>query len=388
MKIIYILPNTVSQGGSNKSFLTMLQGLIQQGIEPLVIVPDKKGIYTLLREQNIPCVSLSYRNSVYPWSRTLKDKLLFIPRLCGRILVNSLATFQLLHTAKQFQPDIIHTNVSVTNIGFYVAQLLRLPHIWHIREYGGVDWQQFYYYPSKRLHFTRYKRSNSYTICITKDLQRHNKCNGWKNSTVIYNGIQSADSIAYENSKLPYLLYVGRLEAQKGILSLIEAYAEYCKNIQNPLPLHVAGYGLPEFTKTIHQQINQYQLADKIILLGARDNVAALYQKATALIVPSLFEGFGRITAEAMFNGCLVIGYDATGTKEQFDNGKELTGEEIALRYTTQQQLVQHLTRVTQNPTDNYKDMIFRAQKVVSHLYSTEQYSQQILDYYHHILNH
>lgn len=47
--------------------------------------------------------------------------------------------------------------------------------------------------------------------------------------------------------------------------------------------------------------------------------------RATALIVPSPFEAFGLITAEAMFNKCLVIGKDTAGTKEQFDNGQKNT---------------------------------------------------------------
>jgi len=47
-----------------------------------------------------------------------------------------------------------------------------------------------------------------------------------------------------------------------------------------------------------------------------RDDVYAIMSRATALIVPSHFEGFGRITAEAMFNGCLVAGYNSAGTRE------------------------------------------------------------------------
>jgi glycosyltransferase involved in cell wall biosynthesis len=35
---------------------------------------------------------------------------------------------------------------------------------------------------------------------------------------------------------------------------------------------------------------------------------------ATALIVSSYHEGFGFITVEAMFNGCLVIGNNKGGT--------------------------------------------------------------------------
>jgi glycosyltransferase involved in cell wall biosynthesis len=88
-----------------------------------------------------------------------------------------------------------------------------------------------------------------------------------------------------------------------------------------------------------------------------------------------------------MFCGCLVIGNDVAGTKEQFDNGKELTGKDIALRYNTQEQLVQHLIDVSNNSTKYYKPLIMRAQHTVSQLYSIEVHSQQVFDFYIHILN-
>ncbi len=78
-----------------------------------------------------------------------------------------------------------------------------------------------------------------------------------------------------------------------------------------------------------------------------------LMNRATALIVPSPFEAFGLITAEAMFNKCLVIGKDTAGTKEQFDNGQRKYNKEIALRFTNEQQLTTHLTDIEQNRYNN-----------------------------------
>ena len=112
------------------------------------------------------------------------------------------------------------------------------------------------------------------------------------------------------------------------------------------------------------------------------DDVMPYYKEAKALIVPSLFEGFGFITAEAMFSGCLVIGNNVAGTKEQFDNGLELTGEEIALRYTTEAQLVQHLIDVTNNPIEQYEPIILRGQEVVRQLYTAEKHVEQVYDLY------
>ena len=65
----------------------------------------------------------------------------------------------------------------------------------------------------------------------------------------------------------------------------------------------------------------------------------------------------------------------------------EMTGEEIALRYTQQEELVQHLIDVTNNPTRHYEPMIIRAQQVTKQLYSTEQNAQEVYKLYTSILN-
>ena len=85
---------------------------------------------------------------------------------------------------------------------------------------------------------------------------------------------------------------------------------------------------------------------------------------------------------------------DATATendialwKKAYVNGKEITGEEIGLRYNTQEQLVQHLIDVTNNSIGYYTPMILRAQQVVSQLYSTETHVKNVYNLYNRIQN-
>ncbi len=389
MRILFILHSTDMTSGSSKSFMHMLLHMIERGIQPLVITPDKRGWYAYCQEKNIPSIALrfAYRPSVYPDCHTWSEKILFVPRLIGRGMMNMLATVQLLYLVLKNKPNIIHSNVSITNIGYYVARLLRIPHIWHIREYGGFNIQQYYYYPSRQQQLKRYKKTLSYTICITKDIQRFNDLAGWKNSKVIYNGVLPSNELYYNHDKKPYLLYVGRLEQNKGIWQLLLAYKAYYNQCQHPLPLHIAGEGSRDYTAELLKLINNLGINNQIVMLGTQQNVAALYKEAKAVIVPSIHEGFGRVAAEAMFYGCLVAGYNTSGTKEQLDNGMEITKQEIALRYTTQEQLVQHLIDITKTPIEYYEPMIFRAQSVVSYLYSTEQNAEQIFNLYNQILN-
>lgn len=389
MKVAYFLHTATTTDGSSKAFLFLIKQLLVKGVVPLIILPHAGEICPVLQELNIKYVVLPWnmRPSTYPWFKTFKDKILFIPRLFGRLLINNLCILKSILIIRKFKPEIIHTNCSVLAIGYYTARFLKIPHVWHIREYGALDFNYYYYYPNRNNQLDRYKRKGSYTICITKDIQRYNFLTNWENAQAVYDGVLSQNVAEYFSDKKQYILFAGRLENAKGILPLIDAYAQYYKQHSTPLPLHVAGHGTNEYIQLVKNKIQEYGIEDKVILLGMRKDILSLYKEAKALIVPSLSEGFGFITAEAMFCGCLVIGNDTAGTKEQFDNGLEMTGEEIALRYTKQEELVQHLIDVTNEPIKHYEPMILRAQQVVTQLYSTETHAERVYEFYNYILN-
>ncbi len=396
MKVLYILHTSAPNDGSSKAFLSLLNCLAKQDISPLVICPTPNGIYNKLVERKIPVIALryNYRPAVYPWSDTIQEKCLFIPRLFGRWMVNTCAILQLLRIAKQFKPDVIHTNSSVCSIGYHVSRLLRIKHVWHIREYGALDFH-YYYYPWRNWQLRRYQKRDSYTLCITKDIQRYNHLEHHKNSAVIYDGVLSVSCAKYQAQKSPYILFVGYISRAKGVLPLLQAYKKYLSICTHPLPLKLVG-GIPEegaYIDEVMEFVHTHHLKESVSFLGMRNDVLQLDGEAQALIVPSLSEGFGFITAEAMFSGCLVVGHDVAGTKEQFDNGKQLTGEEIGLRYTTQEQLVQHLIDITTTAhngtfSEIYEPMILRGQQVVKQLYSTERNAEQIYQFYQQILKH
>ena len=356
MKIAYFLHTTTMTDGSTKAFLHIVNQMKKNNIEPLVILPNRQTLYQYLQERDIPCVALRYglRPATYPLYNTIKDKLLFIPRLLGRLAINSVATIQSCAIVCRFRPDIIHTNTGVVSIGYHVAQWLHIPHVWHLREYAAWEFHT-YPYPSLHIQQKRFRKPHSYTICITKALQQYYRLECTPTSQIIYDGVQSISTVTYANNKDKYLLF--------------------------------AGAGPDTYTQKIKDKIRFYQLTDQIRLLGMRSDIEDLYKKAMALIVPSLFEGFGFITAEAMFNGCLVIGLNVAGTKEQFDNGKDITGEEIALRYETQEQLIQYLIQLTNAPITRYEPMIHRGQVTVMKLYTTEVHIQQILTLYNTIVS-
>lgn len=376
MKIAYILHDTDEFGGANKSFISLLTGLMHKGIEPLVVLPNSEGLTRRLQERGIPTLVLNYRPSTYPYEDSIKDYLLWIPRLIARKIVNAIAAGQLAKQIDGF--DLVHTNVSVVDIGARAAHKQRIPHIYHFREYADLDFGMKYF-PCKRSFYKTVKHA----ICITKGVQAHHQLEG--NAEVIYDCVFN-EAINNHKSTInnhKYLFFAGRLEDTKGIEDLLEAYARSKKT----LPLWVAGAPLEDsYMDKLKQKTQQYGIADKVQFLGARTDVMELMADACATIVPSFNEGFGRILPEAMLAKCLTIGRNTGGTKEQFDNGLELTSKEIGLRFNTQEKLTDLIDKVCMTDQSEWNDYIERAYQTVTTIYTQEACANATMNFYQSVI--
>jgi glycosyltransferase involved in cell wall biosynthesis len=106
----------------------------------------------------------------------------------------------------------------------------------------------------------------------------------------------------------PYFLYLGRLEPRKNVPRLIEAYDGLKKAGGLPHGLVIAG--MRDFQhEAIEEQVRLRGLKDQVVFTGGVDDedLAALMNGATALVYPSLAEGFGLPPLEAMACGTPVI---------------------------------------------------------------------------------
>jgi glycosyltransferase involved in cell wall biosynthesis len=366
--------------------MMMLQMLMTKGVNPIVVLPDSDGIFHDLTALNIPIKVITFRMNSYPAILNYKDFLLFLPRLVGRLIVNAIASAKLASYLRDKKIDIIHTNVSVANIGYRASKKLHIPHIFHIREYVDIDFN-IHYIPSIQQLRKQFHTAHSYTICITKDIQRHHQLAEENTSRVIYNGIQQAAPAIPSLQKENFFLYAGRIQPPKSLDQLLQGYHDYTRKCPKPLPLYVAGAIIDNgyYEKNI-QFIRSNGIQHLVNFLGDRNDIDMLMRKAQAIIIPSRFEGFGRCMAEAMFNGCLVIGRNTGGTKEQLDNGLQLEGEEIALRYDTVEELTQHLIAVANNYS-TYHSYIDRAFHTVNSLYTSESNAQQVYEFYQDIIH-
>ncbi len=103
---------------------------------------------------------------------------------------------------------------------------------------------------------------------------------------------------------VPYLLYVGGWERRKDVVTLIDAYATWDRDVPCVLAGSTRG-GLQE----VRDRISRYGLHQSVRLLGEIDerDIAGLYAGAACFVYPSRYEGFGLQAVEAMAMGIPVI---------------------------------------------------------------------------------
>ena len=108
------------------------------------------------------------------------------------------------------------------------------------------------------------------------------------------------------------ILYVGRIDPAKGLMTVIEALELLKKKdlpLYNQLKLIVVGGGRKkedlsgnkEYIR-IKKSIREKKLTGKIIFLGSKkqSELKKYYSAAEALVMPSLYESFGLVPVEAM----------------------------------------------------------------------------------------
>ena len=130
-------------------------------------------------------------------------------------------------------------------------------------------------------------------------------------------GVQPVET-GRKTSAVVRLLYLGRLTADKGFHTAVEAVrvlAERALTVQ----LDVYGQGDPAYLQKVCQVIEKHHLSSAVRFFGSvtRDELPALLSRYDALIFPSEWqEPFARTVLEAMAANLLVIGTTTGGTGE------------------------------------------------------------------------
>ena len=114
--------------------------------------------------------------------------------------------------------------------------------------------------------------------------------------------------------------YVGRLEPEKNLLSLLYAFKEVAMIKQN-VYLYLIGDG------SLRNQLEKYaklaKISNKVCFLGMQSNTPFWFAKFDIFVLPSLTEGMPFVLLEAMAAGKAIVASNIPAIKEMVRNGKE-----------------------------------------------------------------
>lgn len=347
-KIVFV-HGSANMYGASRSLLRLVKHLPQPFI-PVVVLPERGPLFDQLVHLNITVF-------IFPW---LRFNILSRQAFYGANFLLFLFTFlpnlfRFSIFLKQRNITIVHTNNATVLIPAISSFLVRVPHIWHIRE--TLDeyiklWSKFsnneksFFWKisafvalrfwSFFVHFIYYVSAK--VICVSEGVSRPFKSLGLNQKIeIIYNGLEidyyldtkftQLDLTSYVNKpdEFFYIGTVGEIRAGKGQLFLIQAFEHFKKKYPDIKIKCLLVGGVKETNKQYYNELLQFtrtaMYGDDVIFLGQIPDPRPAFKKLDIFILPSVqAEPFGTVVLEAMVLKTPIIATNIGGTVEQVKN--------------------------------------------------------------------
>lgn len=320
MKVLYIT-HARDLTGANSSLLQMVTELREyHNIEPFVVYPDRKPngqktIKDALKERNISgaacgrmvCFQREHVGFIY--------KIYFI-------LSDIINIIQILWAIRGHKFDLVHTNTSILDLGLYISKILRIPHVWHLREVG---WLSFNYRSIFGPSYMKWVYGNSTKmIAISNNVQKEFTPYIPLDKTVrIYNGVFPPAGIKVpDHSCDSYkICIVGRVEENKNQMEAVKAVQQLVEKGINRFRLYIIGGYNNLYGEKVIKYVEDNNLSQYVVFMGLRNDVHEILNDMNIGLMLSRHEAFGRVTVEYMLHSLFVIASNTSANLEIVKDG-------------------------------------------------------------------
>lgn len=322
-KKILILNAQVDFWGASRSCLTSGIALKEAGYDVMMMATWRGPIAPIVEDCGIRFEVCAYHTwMLWPTKQSMQVARRINQAI--KLIWNSIGDFRRMNMKlKQlnYKPDLIYSNTIMQPMGLMLSAYLKVPHIYHIREYGRADFGMYPILGEKFSFYFAYKYTEM-AICISKGVQKEwSRCFREK-AILLYNGVTVNQKEITPRTHIKgtlRIIVVGRISPEKGQRDVIKALCEIYKrkDVEN-ITLDLYGEGVDlEKLKNMTQMLG---LGNKINFCGFSYKIP--YNQYDIAIMSSRSEGFGRTTIEYMLNGVPVIGYNGGATPELILDGK------------------------------------------------------------------
>jgi glycosyltransferase involved in cell wall biosynthesis len=317
MKVLFPIGSffPAQSGGPDNTLNWIIDEIIKDKDFQITVVTTLFGINSDYRKSYgiIPNKRKLFKDNYEVTYFALNSKNTFSPPLM-KWLVRYAHKFDLLFITSFFNHHSILTAI--------LSKLRNVPFI--ISPRGELSANAFQYgNKSKRLKFCYIKLFNQiYKNAVfhvtSKEEQNDVKRFFPKAKTNLIPNLISVNSEIIINNSRKNILYLGRLNAIKGIENLIIAYSQLPKDIRHEHKLIIAGTGRTEYKNKLEVIINQLQITTYVQFVGHVEGKEKekLYLDCKVFVLPSYSENFANVVAEAINLGAYVIASKNTPWKE------------------------------------------------------------------------
>lgn len=306
-------------GGAQETIVRICAGLDRTRFEPLILTGPDEGSGGTLRsaaaDSDIPVFTVrSLRGPIKPGHDVR-------------------CTLELTDKLRRLRADIVHTNSSKAGVvGRLAARRARVPHVVHtIHGWSFNDFQPRVVSRAYQLIERRLAAHTDALVVVTnvdRDIGLRHRIGHRSQYVLVRSGIPLSQPTGVSRTSVraslgwaddtQVVLSVGRLEAQKDPLALIDAMCTVVRRRPTARLVFVGGGSL---TATSAARAEEKGIAAHVDFLGVRRDVPKLLIAADVFASAARWEGMPRAVIEAVAAGVPIAVTDVGGLREVIDDG-------------------------------------------------------------------
>lgn len=292
----------------------------------------------LLREKGHDARLFSSNAELLPQSPILADYTCYGTTQIAQVVSQTLnlsAYQSLKKTLKEFQPDVVHVRMFLWQISPLILPLLKpYPCIYQTAVYKSIcptgknilpngkncqysvgaaclkqkclTPQSWLWMMTQHTLFQQWKDAFNRIVALSHGMKQELEQAGIGPVSIIYNGVKERPARPPLRSS-PTIGYAGRFATEKGIGTLLRAFAQILPQVPNA-QLKLAGQG--EVEPALKALSAELGIENKITWLGhlSQFELEKQFDSIWVQVVPSLWsEPFGNVTTEAMMRSTAVV---------------------------------------------------------------------------------
>ena len=390
MKVVFFSTATSYSGGAIITLLDVVKRIKDKGIEPYFILKGHGPLEQMLKELNFPYSVIKSYDWCVPESKTrgIKNKVVWKVKK----IINFIAEIETLILLKKIHADIYHLNCIYNGTGVKAAHFLKIPVVWHLREFVDLPNETTMFMNSSKAW--RIINNADKIICVSDYLKEYYISN-IKDKTKIYTIYDGIDMSRFNSEKKNYtankqiVIGLAGTATVKNHEDAIYALGLLKEEGMNNIVLKIAGrWALDDYNQRYKEKIieiiRRNNLKEEIEFVGMKSNMNQFWRESDISLICSKRESFGLSAVEAMACGVPLICSNTSVSGELTNDGKYV----LTYRTGDYKQLANQIKLcICQLGWDILKQRTEHAESFVRRKFSIEKSAEGLCKIYQEVFN-